>query len=846
MDKKIKFFLRVSFVSVITICILVFFTLTVFMTHKTTETITDVSEIYMSEMNTQIQQKFSSIIDLRLKQVDGILQSTPPKTTKYSNEMLNLLKTEARTRGFSYLGFYTEDGNLETVYGNNIQVNKKDMTETLNLNGYIIEKGYSLHGKILLLGKKANYQMKNGNQSVALVVGLSMEYLNEALFLNTENGRVYFHIIDDDGNFIIRNADAYRNNYFQRIKEEFEELDGKTPKKYTRELKQAIANKETYFTRISVRGELRQIYCAPISQNSNWYLISVMPNGDLNQSISDLDKLRIGTIIGSSTIILITMSIIFILYYRLSRAQVAELDKAKQKAIHANKAKSEFLSSMSHDIRTPMNAIIGMTEIALKNIQDTVRVEDCLKKVKLSSKHLLGLINDVLDMSKIESGKMTLNISQLSLRQTMDDIVNIIQPQVKNKKQSFDIFIEKIECEDVYCDSVRLNQVLLNILSNAVKFTPEQGRIDVYLHQEASPKGENYVRTHFHIRDTGIGMSEEFQKKIFESFSRENTEQVQNITGTGLGMSISKHIVTLMGGIIELQSEQNKGSEFHVILDLERARKNEEEMILPAWNMLVVDDNEQLCSSAVSNLEELGVHAEWTLDGREAIKMIEERHQNNDDYHFVLLDWKMPNMDGMETLQEIRKRIDKKIPIFLISAYDWSDIEEDAHAMGIEGFVSKPLFKSTLFYCLQKYAKNNKTELTQKEQKVIDFSGKQLLLAEDIDLNWEIANEILSSVGFKVDRANNGQSCLDMFQQSEIGFYDAILMDIRMPVMNGYDATKAIRVLERSDKDLPIIAMTADAFSDDVQYSLDSGMNAHIAKPIDIKELMRVLQQFLK
>ncbi len=367
----------------------------------------------------------------------------------------------------------------------------------------------------------------------------------------------------------------------------------------------------------------------------------------------------------------------------------------------------------------------------------------------------------------------------------------------------------------------------------------------MYLYQESSPLGDLYVRTHFRIKDTGIGMSQEFQKKIFESFERENTEQVQNITGTGLGMTITKYIVNLMGGTIELQSELKKGSEFHVTIDFERVAIKEEEMQLPNWNMLVVDDNEQLCISAVSNLEELGVHADWTLDGREAVEMIKEHHEKQDDYHFVLIDWKMPNMDGIQTIHEIRKTVGKDVPVFLISAYDWSDIEEEARKAEIKGFIPKPLFKSTLYACLSQYMEGSNTVSKQKKNQEIDFNGKHILLAEDIDLNWEIANEILSSVGIQVERATNGQVCVELFEQSEIGFYDAILMDIRMPVMNGYDATKAIRLSERPDKDLPIIAMTADAFSNDVQYCLDCGMNAHIAKPINIQELMRILQKYL-
>ncbi len=451
----------------------------------------------------------------------------------------------------------------------------------------------------------------------------------------------------------------------------------------------------------------------------------------------------------------------------------------------------------------------------------------------------------MLDMSKIESGKMTLNMNQMSLRETMDDIVNIMRPQVKVKGQYFAIFIQSILSENVFCDSVRLNQVLLNLLSNAGKFTPEGGRIDVHLYQEESPKGNDYVRTHFIVEDTGIGMTEEFQRKIFDSFEREDSDQVAKIMGTGLGMSITKAIIDLMEGTIELTSELDKGSRFHISLDLKKSEIDEKDMMLPHWDVLVVDDNEQLCTSAVSNLQEMGVHTEWSLDGRQAVRMIEDRHLQNNDYDFVMVDWKMPNMTGIQVIREMRSVTEgNNIPAFLISAYDWSELEEEVDASEIEGFISKPLFKSTLYMYLRKYMEGISNE-EKEEEEVIDFGGKHVLLAEDIDVNWEFISEILASVGLILERAINGKECLEKFKASEVGFYEAILMDIRMPVMNGYDATVAIRELDRSDNGLPIIAMTADAFSDDAQHCLEVGMDAHIAKPIDLKECMRTLQKYL-
>lgn len=859
LSKKIKRFFLFSIISVLVVCLVSFWWAILYMQDQTETSVENVSEIYMEEVSRQIQQKFASITNLRLNQVNGIVLRSEPGSFTYGDEMLKELKLNARIRDFSYLGLYTEEGEAEKIVfyskeGEEYKAseNQIEITQYDRFLKNIIEygSGYALatdqnDKRYLMLAEAAAYPLSDGSKSIALVAGVSMDYLNEALFLEEESAMVYSHVIAKDGTFVIRNNGAYRNNYFTRLEAIVEEMDGKTADDYVQELKAAMDGGETYSTIAIVEGEVRHLFCAPISNYVEWYIISAMPSDTLNHMLSDLDSIRIVIMVSVAMVILITMLIIFLMYYRLSIQQMKELDKKERAAVQANRAKSEFLSSMSHDIRTPMNAIIGMTEIALRNLQDMMRVEDCLKKVRLSSKHLLGLINDVLDMSKIESGKMTLNITPMSLREAMDDIVNIMQPQVKERGQFFDIYIRDIISEDVCCDAVRLNQVMLNLLSNAVKFTPEQGRIDVHLWQEGSPKGEHFIRTHFVVEDTGIGMSEEFQKKIFDTFAREEAnEKVQKTVGTGLGTSITKSIVDLMGGIIEVHSRQGQGSKFHVIMDLEKADVPEDEMSLPNWNVLVVDDNEMLCVSAVANLEALGIRADWTQDGMQAVHMIEEHHKEHRDYHFVLIDWKMPNMDGIQTIQEIHKRVGNEIPIFLISAYDWSELEEQAFDTEIEGFISKPLFKSTLYARLKQYVDGEQNNV-EMESEVHDFTGKHVLLAEDIDINWEIANEIFSAVGMELVWAVNGKDCVEKFKQSEVGFYDAVLMDVRMPVMNGYDATKAIRALERADADLPIIAMTADAFADDAQRCFESGMNDHLTKPLDIRECMRTFQKYL-
>lgn len=849
MDKKTINFFRGSITSVIVVSIAVFIALTLFMSVKTEESVQEISHSYMSEMSVQVQQKFQSIVELRLDQVRGITLRTPEESAVYGEDFLEELKLSAQVRDFTYLALYAGEGNKEVILGDNLRyTNEPHIRERLLQDGNVIAEAEDEGGsRVLLLGVQAEYPMEDGQKSIALIAGFSMDYMNEALFLDEADTAVYYHVIDVNGNFVIRNSGAFRESYFDRIRETYSAYEGKTPEQYIQELSTAMQNDEVYYANVMIEGEGKQIYCSKLPGNTDWYLIFAMPMDFMTKSVSELAAVRVWVTLASVLIIFIAMGVIFLMYYRLSMKQIENLAKARQEAEHANMAKSDFLASMSHDIRTPMNAIIGMTGIAQKNLGDRERVEDCLRKISLSSKHLLGLINDVLDMSKIDSGKMVLNMIPVSLREQMDDLVNIVQPQVSAKNQIFDIFIRNIISEDVICDNVRLNQVLLNLLSNAIKFTPEGGRVDVYMYQEQTAGEENagIVRTHFLVKDTGIGMSPEFQAKIWDTFSREENEQVRYITGSGLGTSIAKKIVDLMGGTIELHSEQGKGSTFHVTLDLQKSDVSEEGMKLPEWNILVVDDNRDLCESAVANLEELGTHAEWTLNGMKGIEMIEARHKAGDDYKFVLIDWKMPGMDGVETIREIRKRVGMDIPIFLISAYDWSNMEDSVDESMIEGFISKPLFKSTLYHRLRQYADNYDDSQEEESSTEIDLTGKRILLAEDIDLNWEVASAILSITGVELDRAVNGQECLDMFDKSEVGYYDAILMDIRMPVMDGYDATRAIKALEREDNGVPIIAMTADAFSDDAQRCLECGMVAHIAKPIDVKECMRILNKYL-
>jgi len=845
MQNKINRFLVGSLAAVCILCVGVFTALAFYLNWQNEQTITQLGNIYMSNMNGQISRHFESITRHRLFQMSALAKLIPPAYLTDEAVLREWLVYNGQSRGYDSMALCRSNGSFEMLYGEPVKASSTSaFLKVIEGGESKVSVGYSGTGEqIVLICVPISMDVPGTEDYIALVGGLPVSYISDALSLGKDDTLIYSHVIRRNGSFVIRSSDAYRDNYFDRVRAIYEEVDGKTPEEYIAELEEAMRAGDDYSAMVQMNGERLHMYCSALP-NSVWYLVTLMPYGALNRSVESLGTRSLFAALSGCLLILLGLLAMFLKYFDMNRAQMKELEKARQAAEDASRSKSEFLSNMSHDIRTPMNAIVGMTAIAAAHIDDKQQVSSCLKKITLSSKHLLGLINDVLDMSKIESGKMTLNMELISLREVMDSIVNIVQPQVKAKHQQFNISIYHIMSENVLCDSVRLNQVLLNLLSNAIKFTPEGGAIDVILHEEASPKGEDYVRIRIHIKDTGIGMSPEFQAHIFESFSREDNKRVHKTEGTGLGMAITKHIVDAMGGEIKVSSQRGAGTEFQVVLDLERAEEQAEDMILPDWTMLVVDDDRQLCESTVDSLSSIGIRADWVLDGESAVRTVVQQHNRHADYHVILLDWKLPDMDGIQTAQELRRQLGNDVPILLMSAYDWTEIEEEARAAGINGFLMKPLFRSTLYYGLKPYAGSTEVQ-SPKEEPWKGFSNKRVLVAEDNELNWEIASELLKELGLELEWAENGQICVDMFQRSAPGYYDAILMDIRMPAMNGYEATDAIRAMDRPDASLPIIAMTADAYSEDIQRCLAHGMNAHTAKPIDLKDITRVLKKHL-
>ena len=524
------------------------------------------------------------------------------------------------------------------------------------------------------------------------------------------------------------------------------------------------------------------------------------------------------------------------------------LKDAYRAAENASRAKTEFLSNMSHDIRTPMNAIVGLTAIAGANIESQDRVVECLGKITKSSRHLLGLINEVLDMARIESGRISLAEEDFSLPELVDNLLTLTKPAIDEHHHQLEVHIEHIEHEAVCGDSLRIQQVFVNLMSNAVKYTPDGGNITFTIKEK--PNGFSKLGCYeFSIEDNGIGMTPEFQKIMFEPFSRADDHRTTKVQGTGLGMAIARNIVNLMNGDIQVESAPNKGTKITVTVYLKlQENEKEQEKELLDLPVLVVDDDKTCCESTVATLQEIGIAGEWVLTGKEAVERCAARHKTGRDYFAVILDWKMPEIDGIATARKIRERVGEDVTIIILTSFDFSEIEEEARAAGVNAFMAKPLFRSRLTATLRQFTSGKKEENARNYLEDFakeNYAGKRILLVEDNELNREIATEIIGMTGVTIDSAENGKIAVEKVMEAPEKWYDLIFMDIQMPIMNGYEATAAIRALAGSRGKVPIIAMTANAFAEDVQLAKNTGMNEHIAKPLDLNKLNDVLKQWL-
>ena len=648
------------------------------------------------------------------------------------------------------------------------------------------------------------------------------------VFPQTELENAEISVIDANGDYILKGSSFKNSSFF-----EFYKSYNQTDPESAGELFGRITSTTGSVTMVNSHGQDCILAFTPISATAGWTLLSLVPAGDL--AVNTENWLLVG-VVSAGLLILFVWDLFYVLYFN-KRLQIAA-----REAESANRAKTDFLSTMSHDIRTPMNAIMGLTTLAERNLGDVESTGESLRKISLASNHLLTLINDILDISKVESGKLKLSPLTFSIVGTVENLVTISHPMIKEKNIEFSFHINQMEKEYLYTDQLLLNQIYINLLSNAVKYTEPGGRVSVDLREESS-EVPGCIKLVYVVADTGIGMSPEFMATMYQPFSRQIDSRVNSIQGTGLGLAITKQMVELLGGTIDCQSEQGKGTTFTVVLDIPVAERQREDMQLEDVDVLIVDDDDVMRRTAVDSLESLGATAEQAGSGQEALGMIEQRHSSGRDYNVIIIDWKMPGMDGLETIRRIRSLIGTETPILLITAYDWSDVEEKAKEAGANGFVNKPLFRSTLYDKINDLT-GKESGSVEPEDDYSDLQGLHILVAEDNDINWEIISAMLSMFGITTERAENGRICVEKMKAAEEGSFALIFMDVQMPEMNGLDATRAIRASEDPwVSSIPIVAMTADAFSENVTECLNAGMNGHIAKPVDIKLVIKEIRR---
>lgn len=811
----------------------------------------------LSAFTVQLNANFENMNDKYIAILQSYKNQIEHKKMTSFDEILAVMRGEAEIWGYHQAGVVDADGNYYLfdhskgkfsdfpIRRDSFDYKKGVAMSVQTLNG-IDELVYSIVLDVKIEGIRV----------AGLFTTPSFDDIEELLALDVYTKDGYATIIDSTGKIMLK--PRYENHLIAE-KNYLEELShAKLDKRYS--LEQVKADiRERKSGAIIFEWKERRNYAVyvPISINT-WHMIVTVPADILETSTQTFETFVIIEIIVVVFLLLLFTSIYFVGKQRVIDCKNREILEKEQKskrelmeALHiaeqANKAKSLFLSNMSHDIRTPMNAIIGMTTIGIAHIEQPYRVRDCLNKISIASTHLLSLINDVLDMSRIESGRLTINNVAFNLAELLHDLVLIVQPQITGGQFDFKVHVKNMQHETVIGDALRFKQIFLNIVGNAVKFTGTGGCIGIEI-EELPSEESGYAVFNFLFFDTGIGMSPEFLKNLFQPFERAGNVQEKHIEGTGLGMAITKNIVELMGGTIRVESEEDKGSRFYIQLKFRTVTEDTQRdmEILRGMRVLLVDDDRDICEDASRMLHEMQIDSEWALSGMEAVEKVCEAHRTGNDFDAAIVDWKMPEMNGIETVHKIREEIGNDISIIILSAYDWSEIEDQAREAGITAFVPKPLFKTTLYYAVKRAKLPEQEPERIKVSGLPDFSGKCVLLAEDNELNMEIAKELLAETKVAVETAQNGQEAVDFIASATAGHYALILMDIQMPIMNGYEAANKIRNLKRADvQELPIIAMTADAFEEDKKLALESGMNGHIAKPINITELYAVLGQYL-
>ena len=851
--------------------------LTYFLMTGTMNSINDASEQEALALLTENAVQMNNIIKNQLtsnwKQIDTVCMGLEHLESHSVNEVVSFLQ-DASTDAYDMLLLSGEGSFLDRSGQQGVKQISKDLLPLMRGEDRILLLRQNKDTDILTFGKRIKPLSVGAEKMEYLFVYYKLDSYLGLLKMESFGGNGRIRIIDSRGTTLLHsdNLPDSENRYlfFGTFKNaEFLRHD---IVKDSDSFREYVLSEKSDAIHVKLDSGEDEIISFARIPDTDWHIvISIDQSLVMGTRLLSVEKIGRTSMLAVMLIVLFALLAIFVVVYQSQRqteAQNKELEKLNEQlrvnntsleearhlaeqsflvAEEANKAKSTFLSNMSHDIRTPMNAIIGFTTLAASNIDNQEKVKDYLSKILSSSNHLLSLINDVLDMSRIESGKIYLEEQEANLSDILHDIKTIITGQIHAKQLELYMDVMDVTDEDVYCDKTRLNQVLLNLLSNAIKFTPAGGTVSVRVAQlPNAPEGSGLYE--IRVKDTGIGMSQQFAKRIFEPFERERTSTVSKIQGTGLGMAISKNIIDMMGGTIEVHTEQDKGTEFviRVALRLQPERRSAEKIKeLEGLKALVVDDDFNTCDSVTKMLVQVGMRSEWTLFGKEAILRARQSIELGDAFHAYIIDWRLPDMNGIEVTRQIRALGDET-PIIILTAYDWSDIEAEAKAAGVTAFCSKPMFMSDLRETLLAALGQQKAESGSILPHVNDafrFKEKRLLLVEDNELNREIALEILGEYGFQIDSAENGVQAVEKVTASKPGDYDLVLMDIQMPLMDGYEATRRIRALENPAlAGIPILAMTANAFDEDRKVAMDCGMNGFLSKPIQIEELIHTLQ----
>ncbi len=842
----------VFFIACVVVACVVCFTVMIFASNAASqEAAVEMSTLYLRELATQTIGHFQTSLRAQFSQIKTAVSALSKADLQSQETLADFLQSVQEYNSFSFLAFLDDRGEYHCAEGVFPAASKISfLGKLLNGGDNLISYGETILGDNMLLLGAAISPVGYGDRTfVAVLAGIDTSLLTAQLSLEKKDARTYSSIVTRDGAYIINNS-AYNGsvpkgtNFISKLKEYAAFAAGSSMEKIQADLKSGSAD----LTGFTLGAGYWYMYYAPIP-DTDWYLMTTIPFEVVDSTVTHLTyRLNRNAVLLLFGMLILLSAVFFFYYVGMSRNETAlrrvntEAEEARKRAEDANRAKSEFLSRMSHEIRTPMNGIIGMSAIAVQNIGDDEKVSDCLRKVTLSSNHLLALINDVLDMSKIESGKVELRRELFNFRVFLEGLSNLYFAQAKNKGVRYETRLMGEVDESLMGDSLRLNQILSNLLSNALKFTPAGGEVALRVSQFKETTDQVWLR--FVVSDTGCGIAPENFGKIFESFEQESAETTQKYGGTGLGLAIVKRFSELMGGFVRVDSELGRGSTFTVELPFDRTREQKAPVHFEKLKALIVDDDPVTCEHIAILLGKMKVRAEWVDNGYQAVSRVEIAHSQGEDYDVCFIDWKMPNVDGLETARRIRAIAGDPTHLILITANDSSEVEQEAKEAGLSGIITKPLFESSIADALTGIRQGGLPDSGRAPDR--SFAGKRVLLVEDNEINLEIASELIGAAGAEIDTALDGVQALEKFEASQPGYYDLILMDVQMPRMNGYEATRRIRRLKRPDAaSVPIFAMTANAFADDAERSREAGMNAHISKPLDIKALFNTMREYL-